>query len=784
MKSRGRVTCVVFHRVRRHFKLKLRSCVSFLLRSRALVWRNLDRAHYRVRNWCDRHGTIAALILLLVMFGISAVWIPTLQGWLDSLMATEERPQGLSSLFQTLGGALLGATAIVSSLVLFSMQVNVERMPHGLFRRFSSDRRLLGAFAVAFFLAIFIAVLSLIPDKWWLGYATFSAAWATFFILLLFLYAYRRALTLVNPERQLEMVVDESRQEFRTWARRAQRAAPLLVQPKPSTGDIDDPFVPKHDFARLAFFKAKPHWTKNAKQAVRYAVSFARHYAEQGDHDVSAEAMKAITNINAAYVEAKGRTFLTDWPLFEEPVSTDIFVNDTLEHMRQTARIAIARGDEQQIKQTLQVLAELVRVYAGIDYGTPRASKTHAHLAVYHLTSEIERIVPQNMPDVLMVGARLMGQCADFLLAAEGPEAIQTLVQKLGAIGRSRVMKEDYRPVTLTCVEQLARLSFDLLTVRSGEVKFAAGEVKFAAEQIRSSLSLLARLFLALPETPFSDTHSFFLGPYYSATSTQALSTRLAGLVNAVADAKADDKNAQQVIYNIENWSDGLYRTEKELLLEAIKRRSQFTFDMVHWVSKVTTILLAVSNAPACDDRTRTELRKHALGLISVLSFVPEDIETVKFIEMFRMTETLFEAALDAHNRSCPDIAAAITRLLVSWMFKGGQYHSGRAILERTIYGLAVLALAAAAASGIATLKTEIGKRLAAGGLPDQEVRDRAALEIRGRAATLHRDGHWSSSIEGGMARADHAKLGPLLEELADLISPETEGQASSRGLF
>jgi hypothetical protein len=717
------------------------------------------------------------LILLLVMFGISAVWIPTLHGWLDSLMATEERLQGLRSLFQTLGGALLGATAIVSSLVLFSMQVNVERMPHGLFRRFSSDRRLLGAFAVAFFLAIFIAVLSLISDKWWLGYATFSAAWATFFILLLFLYAYRRALTLVNPVRQLEMVVDESRQEFRTWARRAQRTAQLLMQPKPSTDDIDDPFVPKHDFARLAFFKANPHWTENAKQAVRYTVSFARHYAEQGDHDVSAEAMNTIIGINASYIEAKGRTFFTDWPLFEEPVSMDSFINDTLEHMRQTARIAIARGDEQQIKQTLQVLAALVRVYAGIDYGTPRASKTHAHLAVYHLTSEIERIVPQNMPDVLMVGARLMGQCADFLLAAEGPEAVQTLVQKLGAIGRSGVMKEDYRPVTLTCVEQLARLSFDLLPVRSGDVKFAS-------EEIRSSLSLLARLFLALPETPFSNTHSFFLGPYYSATSTQALSTRLAGLVDAVVDAKADDKNAQQVIYNIENWADGLYRTEKELLLEAIKRRSQFTFDMVHWVSKVTTILLAVSNAPACDDRTRTELRKHALWLISVLSFVPEDIETVKFIETFRMTETLFEAALDAHNRSCPDIAADITRLLVSWMFKGGQYHSGWAILERSIYGLAVLALAAAAASGIATLKTEIGKRLAAGGLPDQEVRDHAALEIRGRAATLHRDGHWSSSIERAIAQADHTKLKPLLEELANLISPETVGQASSRGLF
>jgi hypothetical protein len=556
--------------------------------------------------------------------------------------------------------------------------------------------------------------------------------------------------------------------------RRAQRAAPLFTEPRQPTSVREAPIAPKPDFARTAYFQVNAMWTESAKQAVRYAMSFARRYAEQGDHEVSAVAMKAIVDMNAAYVETKGRTFFTNPFIIENPLTSDDFINDTLEHLRQSARIAVSRGDEQQIEQTLQALSALVGVYAGIDYGTPRASKKHAHLAVNYLAGEIERIVPQNMPDVLMEGARLMGQCANLLLAAEGPEGIRTLVQKLGVIGCCGVMKEDYHPVMSTFVEQLARLSFDLLPVYSGEVKFVA-------EEIRSSLSRLARLFLALPDTALSNMHSTFLGPYYSATSIQALSTRLAGLLNAVAGAKADDKNAQQVIYNIENWADGLYRTEKELLLEAIKRRSQFTFDMVNWVSRVTSILLAVSNAPACDGRTRTELRKHALCLISVLSFVPEDIETVKFIETFRMTETLFDAALDAHNRNCQGIAEDIIRLLVSWMVKGGQYQSGWAIIERSIYGLAVLALASAAGSWTTMLKTEIAKRLATGGLPDQSVRDNAALEIRCRAATLHQHGDGSSSIDQGMARADRAILRPLLEDLADLISPGTAGQAASR---
>jgi hypothetical protein len=693
------------------------------------------------------------------------------------MFATEQQLQGLRSLFQTLGGALLGATAIVSSLVLFAMQVNVERMPHGLFRRLSADYRLLGAFAAAFALAVFVAALSLIPNKGLVGFATFSASWATLLILVLYLYGYRRALILINPLRQLGVIVARTGRDLRVWVRRANRSAPLFTDTEPSAARRDDHFASTHDFPRVHYFQANPHWTDSAKQAVRYAASLARRYAEQGDHEVSAAATNAIIAINAGYVQAKEKTFFTYNFMVENPLTSDSFITDTLELVRQTGRIAISREDEQQIEQTLRAFAELVRIYAGIDYGSPHASKTHAHLAAEYLTGEIEHVVPHNMPDVLMEGARLVGRCADILLSAEGPNGTRTLTEKLGIIGCYGVAKEDHRPVTSTCVEQLARLSFNLLRTRSQEVKFAAAEV-------RRNVELLAKLVLAIAEGPLTRTHSTVLGGYYSATSSQALTTRLAELVNATADASGNNEDARQIIRNIEAWADGIYRTDKKILLEAVKRRSQFTFDAIHWISSMTSLLLAASNTSACDRHTRDRLRQHALWLISVLSFVPDDLDTVQFVETFQMTETLFEAALDAHRRSCPDIAAAIADLLVWWMFEGGQYHSGWAILERSVYGLAVLALLTESDGGIARIKVEVGKRVASGGLSDQTVRDEAALEIRGRAATLYRKGRWTSSIEAGMARADHAKLKPLLEELADLISPGTAGQAARQPPF
>ena len=73
---------------------------------------------------------------------------------------------------------------------------------------------------------------------------------------------------------------------------------------------------------------------------------------------------------------------------------------------------------------------------------------------------------------------------------------------------------------------------------------------------------------------------------------------------------------------------------------------------------------------------------------------------------------------------------------------------------------------------------------MTAGDVPGKKLRDRAALEIRGRAASLYRAGHWSSKIEQAMAQSDHAILQPLLEDIADLISPETKGRVAKQNIF
>ena len=733
------------------------------LRRVATLWQYVYRAQYWIRDWKYRYGGLAFVSVLALLVAISFYWSPELQKILEARYSTEQLIEGLRSLIQNIGTALIGAAAIVTSLVLFAMQVNIERMPHGLFRRLSGDGWLLSASLSTFLLAIGIAVLSTFINQALLALIVLSASWIIIFIIILFLYAYRRALILINPLQQLSILINDTRREFRIWQQRAKRAMPLLEQEEnadvtPSSTDST------HDLARTKFFQINNRWTDGPKRAIQHAMSFARRYAEQRDYEVSEAALKAVIGINVAYIDTKGKTFYANNPFIDNPLASDSFINDTLENLRKNIKSGIVRRDEQQIEQTLQAMAALVQVYLGIDYSSPYASQSHAHLAAVYLESAIDSVLPHNMADVLLEGQRLMGKSAQCLIAHGDKEYIVTLSEKIAMIACSGCAREDYRPVTREGMRQLADLTFALLHSRNHDISFSA-------RKIRQDVALVVKSFLKVPDIPLSSSHSTYLGPYYSSTSRQSLRSCMTTLANRILEFDSDNEDAHRVTRNIEQWADGIYKTEKELLLEAIKVKSHFTFDIIHWITGVTEVLLAVSKAAACDDCTRDKLRQHARSLIATLTCIPDDKETVNFIEHFQMTDTLFEAAIDVHNLGCDEIANEIGKILLSWTFKGGRYQTGSGVLERGLCGAAVFALTGGE-ERTTELLNSVEAELAKASAPDQDTRDRAARGIRESAATLYSEGYGSSRLEMGIADADHEELCPLLEEIAQRLSP------------
>jgi len=660
---------------------------------------------------------------------------------------------------------------------MFAMQVNVERMPHGLFFKFSSDRRILVFFAGTFLLAVSIASSSLFVDNSsQAGLVLLWAFWAVAAILIFVFSAFQRALFLINPIKQLDIIVKDTRREFRIASRRAQIAKPLLEKPVSDNENVDPGRRTDHDIALLAYFQLNPHWAHGSQKAIDHCIAFAHRYAEQGDYQVAGEALTAVAAINANYVEFKGRTFFTEHYLFQNPLATDPFVNATLEHIRQTVQIGIKRGDERQIEQSLRAFANLVWVYAQIDYGQPNASKTHAILAAEYLSSAVEAVVPHQMPDVLMEGVRLMGQSARTLLVKGKPEEIGTTVDKIALIACAGIANEKFRAVTLTSMEELANLTI-------GVIQGDAYDVQYAAKQIRKNVIFVAECFLQVPDRPLADTHGTYMAPFFSMTSMQAFPSWLTTLTKQIVNANADDEKAKQTIRHVEQWADGIYESQKRLLLRAVDKRSHFAFHLIRWTCDVTKLLMAISQAPACDDRLATELQRHARWLLFTLSWLPGDEETVTYVENLQMTETLFEVGLEAKSRGWTDFFRDTAReLLRGWAFKGGKHQTGWGILEKALYGLATLtSMNDQHEEDLTYLKQKVGEYVAGPDAPKQDILDETARDIRERAATLYREGHWSSAIENAMTRVDEARLRPLLEEIADTLSPGTADEPVQR---
>ncbi|WP_316229602.1 hypothetical protein [Bradyrhizobium sp. SZCCHNR1070] len=740
----------------------------------ALVDRRLVGLRYDLQGRLVKHRSVIIVLPLIVALILSYLLTPVIQRWMGDYF-NPERFTALRGLLATLGGALVGATAIGFSVVMIAVQLNFARMPHGLFRRLSSDAKLLGAFAGTFFLAIGVSALSIVPDAGWAAMALIGTVWGTVLILILFLYGYRRALYLINPLVQLRLLIEEAQQDLRRWARRAERlAVPLLQNSLNEKGEVGDV---KYDRPRLAFLRANPQWTVTARRAVGHCVSFARRYAEQDDFAVSGRALEAVIVINASYVHEKGRTFFQSNPIVDVPEASDVLINDTLEHLRRLVRASIGRADEEATRQVLTTIAALVRVYLTIEYANPGLeTKEHAQLAAGYLVAAVEGVLPRDMPDLAMEGIRLVGTSAREILVSGHPNEIATLVEKIATFAVAGVFKPDYRVLTLVGMEQMARLTLDLLRTRTVPIEFAA-------DNIRSSVELVVGMFLETPDTPLASNHSSYLAPYYSLTKTKTLSDDLTELCNALIAADTKDENARAVLRNCSKWSEELYRTQKKLLLLSIEKKSHFTFDVLHWIQHVTKLLVAISHAAAADNYTREKLEENAINLISVIFGIPEDEESIRFVESFSMPALIFEMALDAISFESRLVVDRARDLLIQWAFKAGRYNTGWGTLGRSMAALVALAVLKEEFDIAAWLKAEIPKRLKRVAL-EQEVLDRAARDLRRKAVSIRGREFEPDPINHVISQLEATKVRQLLMEVADILSPSTAAEDVSSDYF
>lgn len=742
----------------------------------AYAWRYFLWAKYYAQTWLFKNKWKVAWFGILLLIILNFLLLPKIDPLVSMHFSDAESIQNLETVLTTLGGALIGAAFIAFSLVMFSMQVNIERMPHGLFFRFGKDALILLMFIATLVAGIVVCFSStLLHDHTHLSAPLSLAFWGTIAIIMLVIQAYERTLFLINPANQLNMLLKSIEKDLKYWARRAEKAKPLLKDDSENEQGTPS-YMSTHDIKKTVYMQLNPHGKHSAKNAIDHAFSFARRYAERGDYVVSAHALQVIGIINQLYVQHKGKTFYSDHPWFENPFSSDDLVTHSLESLRRSMIVALSRKDEQQVIQILQAFTLLINVYLQIDYSREHTTKSHANLAAAYLSEAVISVIPHDMTDVVMEGLRLMGKSASLSFQAGQITDAVPLIDKIGIITATGIANKKYYPIVMTGIQQLSRLTLALLRSKSHDLSFT-----FKA--IKKNVLFVSETFLKIPSSPLEQVHGTYLGPYYSYQQSN-LRPMMGELANWVLKAEEGNEDAKCIIRNFVTWSDQLYDPERKLFEAAIKSETDFLFHIIDWTKSVGEILIALSNAPACDEYSKEQLQESASWLISNLSFVPDNRENVAAVANHQLHETLFEAAMVGYQRECNEYLKSAQKCLLCWAFKGGKYQLGWGILEHSLYGLAVLALLPNQIPEITNLARDVQNKLDAASI-EQEILDRTARNMREKAASLHSLREYTHShIEAVMKQVNADDLKGLLEAIANLISPGTKDEPIRHRFF
>lgn len=720
-------------------------------------------AYFRAVAFCRLHQSAILWSALVLVLGSSVFLVsatrPALNAYFEQLgEGQQDKIANFRALVGAVGGALVGATAIAFSVVMFSVQINFARMPYGLFRRLSTDKPLLGFFVGTFILAFLVAITALVPAEY-VTEGVWVAGWSSALSLILFILAYRRSLELINPIFQISLVEEEATKALALWGKHADRSSKLLAL-NPGVAE------PSRDIARAGYFALSPNWTGAAKQAISHAIAFARSYGLLGDYEVSRRALQSVVVVNDSYILAKGKTFFTLSMFGDSPESTDGVVNHSLEILRQHIRDALLRKDERAVELALQTVTTLAILYSKIDYGRLGTSgKFHAKLAGGYLSDAVKAILAHDMPDVVMEGVRQLGKAGNALVVNSRPNDAMAIVETLALLGAAASINEKMRPVTRVAVRELTSILIATLRCTSHDVKFAT-------KRINENVELVAETVInQVPDTVFTQAHGDNLSAFYSLLSESTLPYWLTGVANALSAPGADTTEAKRLVDNVDDWAESLPRGQKTILLLAIGKRSLFTQQLIAWISLVSRALMLVANSSSSREPTSVSLRRSSAGLVWLVSQIPNEKEAVKFVTSLNLIEELFEIGFDAIRFSSTEPFESAERMLFDWVLDRGHFLNDSEV-EEGLAALATLSVLNAGKLWTADLNVALAAKIKALPLFDHPKRTNVARRIRRRVERLGYDKHSLSRIDNAMSQTDPATLRARLLGIADLLMP------------
>lgn len=616
-----------------------------------------------------------SIIFLCFSFGLLILFKS--KGNFVSLFFEREVFLQFKSILLGIGGSLIGATSIAFTFLIFSLQNNLDKLPHGLFRKAGVDSRLIFYYLTSVMLAISICFISLFPDYRYVMVMISMLFLSVGTILIMFILAFKRTLLIVNPVFHIGSILKGVVKNHKMWETAFKRSEALIEINETSS---------THNYKKIQYLTLFPNWSKPTIDGIKHSILLARAFKAKGDLEVCEQALFNVLNINLDYILRKEKTFLTVNPFIDNPLSSDSIINYTLEDVRQNINVGITTNDEQFVMQNVRLLHDLALAYYQIDYSTERAEKWHSHLATRYITSAIEeQCLPNNLIEVTLESVRLLGNLALVELSKGDIENITIISNKISIYSSAGAVNEKYRCITQIGIEQLSKLMFQVITSKNHDIKIIS-------KMLTEDIAQVAKFYIKSPEILLSNYKSQCLGAYFSGTSTSSFLQLLTNLCNHISAQDNDpDEDIKELISRVSQWASESYSDIKDLFVESLQNKSSFSYDLIHWLEHVVKCLLFLSQSIHTCDYDKGELLKSANWLSNIFSWVPNDDDAVRCAESDNLTDNLFSIILEAHKLGISQTLTELKPLLLSWGKKASVKGRGRQTLELAVSGYLVV---------------------------------------------------------------------------------------------
>ncbi len=739
---------------------KLKDCYLSFKNSLPLLKSKLQLyiEHYcnRIFDLIFKNLNIILFISFASLFLLSFIAIFHYNSFITPYFQANNNFENLKPIILTIAGALFGSSAIGFSLIMFAMQTNFEKIPFALFKKFSQDFKLLAYFGTTFFINVLVISSFFILDPNYASFVFLTNIWCIFFVFLFIFLAYKRAILLISPVEQLKIILQETKSFFKIVSKKIEMLRPLLQVNKQACNKTNEN-SDSVDQEKMIYFGLNLNWANQPKDSISYCFSFCNRYSEIGDYQIAREAFGVILDINKAYIEIRGKTFKNPNPFLGLNESTDSFINETLELARQFTLKAIQRQDELALDIAFRFFYQAVKIFIQIEYQNDRKNKFHAQLAAGYLSTAVENSLKLKSTDMTMIGIGLLGNAGITLLEGSKPENIVSIANTISQIAQKQLIEDKNHPAFQVCIQELTSFIIAL---------FQNQNVKYSVKEVHKTITLLAKITISFPDGRMFSKHSANLSSFY-ASQPNSFCSSLTIIANKLLDEPEKSRKASFILLNIVSWSEGLYLEFRELFQLAVKQESLFTVDIVHWIKNVSNILLYLSNSRLCEASQKEELRKSAVWLFLTFSFVPDNENKILFLETFHLTETIFEAVINAYKIECIEVANELRSLLFNWARKSAKYDSCCSIFEKTILALIVINIKFKQCNE-AFLK-ELREKLFKDNLKENKVFEKVFVRLKSRLK-WSRDDFLYNSIDREIKAIDKKKFNQSIELILELL--------------